>query len=147
MKGFPLLGPAFFWLALTGAAPEEVPQPLSLTPEGLRSGKGLLLICLTRRADHFPDCRSDPEGRRYVVPASQAEPISIGAVPPGGYAVAIIHDENGNRKLDTFAGIPREGIGFSRNPRLRFGPPSFEAARFTIGGAAARQTVRMRYFL
>ena len=37
-------------------------------------------------------------------------------------------DQNGNGKLDTMLGIPREGIAFSHDPRLAFGPPRFAAA-------------------
>jgi len=59
----------------------------------------------------------------------------------------VIHDENGNAKLDTLAGIPREGFGFSRNPAIRFGPPRFAAARFAVGGDANQQQIRMRYIL
>jgi uncharacterized protein (DUF2141 family) len=59
----------------------------------------------------------------------------------------VIHDENGNAKLDTFAGIPREGFGFSRNPPIRFGAPRFSAARFAITGDAQRQQIGMRYML
>ena len=73
--------------------------------------------------------------------------LRFDGLPRGGYAIAIIHDENGNAKLDTFAGIPREGFGFSQNPAIRFGAPRFAAARFTIDGDAAMQQVRMRYIL
>ena len=73
--------------------------------------------------------------------------MSFDGLPRGGYAVAVIHDENGNHKLDTFAGIPREGFGFSRDPAIGFGPPSFAAARFPLAGDADRQQLRMRYIL
>ncbi len=34
-------------------------------------------------------------------------------IPPGTYALAVIHDENMNGKLDTnFLGVPKEGYGF-----------------------------------
>jgi len=68
-------------------------------------------------------------------------------LPSGGYAIAILHDENANDRLDRFAGIPREGIGFSRNPRFSFGPPAFSAARFILGNDRDVQNIRMRYFL
>ena len=61
--------------------------------------------------------------------------------------MAVIHDENDNARLDRFAGIPREGFGFSRNPPLGFGPPRFSAARFPVDGDAAMQQVRLRYLL
>ena len=55
--------------------------------------------------------------------------------------------ENGNGRLDTTLGIPREGVGFSRNPRLTFGPPRFSAAQFAVATPAVDQDVRVKYFL
>jgi uncharacterized protein (DUF2141 family) len=43
--------------------------------------------------------------------------------------------------------MPREGFGFSRNPRLRMGPPRFTDAAFAVGETVVRQTVRVRYML
>jgi uncharacterized protein (DUF2141 family) len=131
---------------LTGATPAPPSQPLVMDVEGLRSTRGRILICLTRRADHFPDCSRDPDRRHFSVPAVNG-PVAFGDVAPGDYAIAIIHDENSNDKLDTFAAIPREGVGFSRNPVIRFGAPSFRSAQFTIAGAPVHQTVRLKYFL
>lgn len=112
----------------------------------LRSQKGLLRICLTARPQSFPDCKNDPQALTRSVPATQTT-VTFEGLAPGSYAAAIIHDENGNAKLDTLMGIPREGFGFSRNPAIGFGPPSFNAARFAVDAAAAPQQVRMRYLL
>lgn len=131
---------------LPGAAGSTDDAAIDVTVEGLRSTRGTISACLTTHADHFPDCRSDPQARNLSVPAGRAL-LRFTAVPAGDYALAIIHDENGNAKLDTFAGIPREGIGFSRNPKMRFGPPAFTAANFAVGHAQVKQQVRMRYFL
>ena len=46
-------------------------------------------------------------------------------------------DANGNGKLDTFAGIPREGYGFSRNPPFRPRAPRWEEAVFSLPGESA----------
>jgi uncharacterized protein (DUF2141 family) len=44
------------------------------------------------------------------------------AIPPGTYALAVIHDENSNGKLDTdLLGIPTEGYGFSNDARALIG--------------------------
>lgn len=131
---------------LMGAAPLAQQQPLSMAMEGLRSHKGRILVCVTRLPDHFPDCSADPDRRHFTVAAGES-PVALGDVAPGDYAIAIIHDENGNGRLDTFAGIPREGVGFSRNPAIRFGAPSFRSARFTVAGGAVRQDIRVKYFL
>ena len=79
-------------------------------------------------------------------PAS-AHDLASPACRAGDYAVAVIHDENSNDKLDTFAGIPREGFGFSRNPPIRFGAPRFAAARFALTVMPKQQQIRMRYIL
>ena len=81
------------------------------------------------------------------VPAAQAGAIRIGGMAPGTYALAVIHDENGNGRLDKFMAIPREGFGFSRNPAIRMGPPRFEEVRFEAASGRVHQTVRMRYLL
>lgn len=53
-------------------------------------------------------------------------------VPEGRYAVSIFHDLYGDRRLRrSFLGIPREGVGFSRNPRL-LGKPKFSDAAIRV---------------
>ncbi|MBC7986910.1 MAG: DUF2141 domain-containing protein [Sphingomonadaceae bacterium] len=122
------------------------PGRLDVDVEGLRSSDGLIQACLTRQADHFPDCDGDPNAVRRTIRANAPDSLAFANLPSGSYALSIIHDENANDRLDRFAGIPREGIGFSRNPAFTFGPPRFSAARFAVSGAEAI-TVRMRYFL
>jgi uncharacterized protein (DUF2141 family) len=118
-----------------------------LTVTGLRSAKGNVLICLTANARAFPDCSKDPQARSLTAPATRAAALHFDGLAPGSYAVSLIHDENGNGKLDTSLFVPREGFGFSRNPAIAFGPPKFASARFEIGGGDATQTVRVRYML
>ena len=135
---------------LTGAAPVTQPQGLSMAVEGMRSARGQLLVCVTRTPAYFPDCSHDPDKRHFAVAAQGAAKggaVSLGMLTPGDYAIAIVHDENGNGKLDTFAGIPREGVGFSRNPVLRFGAPSFRSASFPVAGGPVEQDIRLKYFL
>jgi len=119
---------------------------LDVAVDHLRSARGSLRICLTADPDNFPACVDDAEAITRTVPAS-VRTVRFDGVARGGYALAVIHDENDNHRLDTFAGIPREGFGFSNNPPIRFGPPRFAAARFTLAGDADRQQVLMRYML
>jgi uncharacterized protein (DUF2141 family) len=65
-------------------------------------------------------------------------------LPPGRYAVMVMHDQNDNGKLDSnFMGMPIEGYGFSNNPAVRR-KPSFEEAGFELGAAGSSITVRLR---
>lgn len=118
---------------------------VSARVEGLRSERGQILACLTLNPRDFPDCRHDPAARKLVVPAHSAASIDFGPVAAGSYAIALLHDENGNGKADMTLMIPREGFGFSRNAPARFGPPSFASAAFAVDDAPVRQTIRMRY--
>lgn len=107
----------------------------------------MVRFCLTRDPHNFPDCRDDPRARALSAPADETEGIAFTALPTGDYALAVMHDENGNARLDTFAKVPREGFGFSRNPAIRFGPPSFAKARFAVAAGDNRQDVRIKYIL
>lgn len=120
---------------------------LELNVDGLRSTKGIVQICMTTRPDKFPSCKGDPLAHEIGVPAASAREVRFTNLPSGGYAIALIHDENGNAKLDTALGIPREGFGFSRNPPISFGPPKFDKARFAVVGGETSQRVKMKYLL
>jgi uncharacterized protein (DUF2141 family) len=67
-------------------------------------------------------------------------------IPPGTYALAVIHDENMDGKLDTkWLGIPTEGYDFSNNAKATFGPSSFSAARFRYNGENLDMTITLHY--
>lgn len=133
-------------LLLLGLTAAQGPAELEVQVQGLRNTRGAVRLCLTRNPAHFPDCNRDPAAVKRSVSAAQAASIRLGGMAAGVYALAVIHDENGNGRLDKFMGIPREGFGFSRNPRIRMGPPRFEEVRFELGGRV-RQSVQMKYLL
>ena len=142
MSSFPFAAaPLLILLAGNGAGSD-----LELSIEALRSGRGDLHVCITREPAHFPDCGSDPRAVSRTVPATVSV-IRFKSLAPGAYAVAILHDENRNKRLDTVLGIPREGFGFSRNPVVRFGAPKFRQVRIDLGPGFTSQRVRMQYLL
>lgn len=74
--------------------------------------------------------------------------VNFEGVRPGRYALALLHDENGNGKADrALLMIPKEGFGFSRDAPVRMGPPPFGAAAFEVRNGAVKQAVQMRYML
>jgi uncharacterized protein (DUF2141 family) len=67
-------------------------------------------------------------------------------IPPGTYAIAVIHDENSNGKLDTnWLGVPTEGYGFSNDAKGLLGAPSFSAASFPYDGRNLDFTISLHY--
>jgi uncharacterized protein (DUF2141 family) len=132
--------------ALLGAAAPGA--EVSVTVTDLCAAKGQVLACLTSQARGFPDCSKDPSAHHLVVPVKgTAVDFSFGAIPPGTYAVSLVHDENANGKVDMMLFMPREGFGFSRDAKVRMGPPRFADAAFLVEGQAVHQRIRMRYML
>lgn len=140
----------FFALAaaLTGVAVPAAAGEVTITVTDLRSAKGVVRACMTTKEEIFPRCIKDPASHRTVVPAGEVVTIRFTGVAPGSYAIALLHDENDNGKADRALGMmPKEGYGFSRDAKVRMGPPKFEDAVFDHGTAAQELTIAMRYFL
>ncbi|WP_374524433.1 DUF2141 domain-containing protein [Sphingopyxis sp.] len=128
------------------AAASTPPPSVEVSITGLRNAKGQLLVCLTTNPKAFPDCSKDKASVRMAVKTADAGDFIVRAPADGTYAIAVVHDENGNNKMDMALFLPREGFGFSRNPAIRMGPPKFKAASFAVAGEV-RQAIRMKYML
>lgn len=134
-------------LALSGASASPTTSTLDVSVYGLRSMKGNVLVCVTANPKFFPDCSKDPKSMRAKVAARDAGHVSFDGVGQGMYAVALLHDENANSKMDMAVFLPKEGFGFSRNPAVVTGPPKFKAAAFAVDTAEVSQRVKMKYML
>lgn len=67
-------------------------------------------------------------------------------IPPGKYALAVIHDENMDGKLGTnWLGVPTEGYGFSNDAKAFLGAPSFDAASFPYDGRKLDLSISLNY--
>lgn len=67
-------------------------------------------------------------------------------LPPGHYAVAALHDENSNHKLDrNMFGWPKEGFGFSNNPKVGLSAPSFDTAVIQASCPVTETTIHLIY--
>lgn len=107
---------------------------------GLRNAEGTVHAAVCSEAEFLrPAC-----SRFGSAPA--AAPTIVIDVPPGTWAIQVVHDENDNRMLDRPGFLPAEGLGFSRDAPMRMGPPRWSDAAFALGEEGARATVTMRYF-
>jgi uncharacterized protein (DUF2141 family) len=129
---------------LTAAAAPSPTVDVSIT--GLRSAKGQILVCLTTNPKAFPDCSKDKASVHLAVKAANAANFKVAAPANGTYAIAVVHDENSNNKMDMALFLPKEGFGFSRNPTITVGAPSFKSASFAVTGDT-HQAIRMKYML
>jgi uncharacterized protein (DUF2141 family) len=133
-------------VTLSGAAEAtSATSTLEINIYGLRSTKGNVLVCVTANPRFFPDCGKDPKGLKTSISARDAANVSFTGIAKGTYAVALVHDENANSKMDMAIFLPKEGFGFSRNPVIVAGPPKFKAAAFEVDTVAVSQRVKMKY--
>jgi uncharacterized protein (DUF2141 family) len=58
----------------------------------------------------------------------------------------VYHDANANRKFDrTGIGLPNEGFGFSNDPPVFLGMPSFKRVRISVPKTDLNTTIKLRY--
>ena len=113
----------------------------------IKNSTGTVACALFESPDGFP-----AEYLRYAtnvmvikIRKSQAR-CDFEDIPPGTYAMAVIHDENMNGKLDAnWLGIPTEGYGFSNDAKGAVGAPSFSAASFLYDGQDIDLTMSLHY--
>jgi uncharacterized protein (DUF2141 family) len=108
------------------------------------------LLCVfsaqASKLNEFPDCtKGNPVKEGNAIISGGKVIVIYQGLQPGDYAVAFVHDEDGDGQLrKNLLGIPSEGFGISNNPTL-FGAPSFNQAKFKLNGNTAI-TVETKYF-
>lgn len=135
--------------AVDGGALEAdagVPDPaMQLDISGLRSSKGHVLIAVYRPGDGFSETKKSAFRKESVPARAGNMTVHLKDLPVGTYAIALIHDENDNSKIDTgIFGIPIEGFCFSNGAAGVFGPPSFKDASVShpVGGGTQKLVVK-----
>ena len=132
-------------LTLLAVQPASAQQAvLEVTVTGVRSAAGHVLVAVCDRATFLQEtCRY--KGRVQAAVGSVV--VRITGIPPGQYAAQAYADANDNGRIDrNFLGIPTEGIGFSNDAPMRFGPPSFADAAFTLGAEGGRISFGLKYY-
>lgn len=126
------------------AVPDESQGTLIVQVDGFISRDGLLRVLLFDRDEGFPS-NADMALRRISVPMqSFSGGVRFEGLPFGSYAVGVYQDMNDNRRLDkNLMGIPSEPVAVSNNPRIRFGPPKFSAARFDFTSTDTSILIRL----
>lgn len=132
-------------LMLSGIITPAFSSELKVSFEGLRNSKGKILYLLFKNEKGFPDDATKSIFQGEILASEASAGISLN-LDEGNYAMTLIHDENENGKLDkNFIGIPKEGFGFSNNPLILFGPPSFAKAVFKLEGETFIN-IKVKYF-
>ncbi len=106
---------------------------LTIVVEGMSSDEGNLGVLVFNNAKGWPEDRFAAL-KDIAIPAEKGtQTLKVPDLPPGKYAVALIHDVNKNHKLDkNFLGYPKEQWGMSNNPHATLKAPPIEKAMFSL---------------
>lgn len=116
------------------------PSPLlagssvAVTVNKVRPGKGVVRIALVNKVQFLKRAKlKNPLQKAIVKPLGKSIQFEFKDVAPGDYVVQVLQDfdENGNM-TNNWLGLPKEPWGMSNNPPVRFGPPKWERAKFTV---------------
>ena len=130
---------------MSGAVAVEVAAPITIAVTNVRNDRGTVRVALCPRAKFLgDDCAIHGESRAHA----GVTWVTLTGVPPGDYAAQAFHDENDNGRVDrALFGVPREGVGFSRDARIVLSPPKWADAVFTHASAPQNIRFSLRYFL
>jgi uncharacterized protein (DUF2141 family) len=142
MKYLFLLVSLFFALETLGQSNQT---SLQVSISGANSDTGSIRILVFSKSSGFPDQVKQAVRSISLPPKSGKASFKLTDLPAGTYAIGVIHDLDNNGKLSTNAvGYPTEKFGFSKNPKVYFGPPSFEKAAFVLGKTAVSLEISLR---
>jgi len=123
-----ITGTFIFFLFLIQLQSLYAQSELKVVIANLESNKGVVIVNLLDKDEKTVEAKT-------VKISDNTCTIIFKDLPNGQYGISHIHDENGNGELDTnFIGMPKEGFGFSNDPKGKMGPPDFEEWLFTVSG-------------
>ncbi|MBD2728273.1 DUF2141 domain-containing protein [Nostoc sp. FACHB-892] len=113
----------------------EPTAKLSVVVNGIRHQKGEICFRVYANEKGFPMSSTSEAQSGCTKITGNSVTKEFSGLKPGTYAVAIVDDQNGDRKLNKdFFGIPKEGFGISKNPTvsIQTGTPKFRDASFVV---------------
>jgi uncharacterized protein (DUF2141 family) len=134
-------------LMLSSTANADLKGNLSVEVDGLKNKEGQLCVNIFSSSRGFPS-KSDRALQKQCVKITEI-PVTVNFqnLKAGSYAVAAIHDTNGDRTLNrNDLGMPLEGFGFSLNPDVKTNAPKFGDAAFLLAGRATNIKIQFKYF-
>ena len=133
-----------FVFSLALCAQDAATYTLTVHMTGFRNNTGNGGVAIFKTPDGWPES-NDKAFKHDGVQVENRECTIKFQVPASTYAVAALHDENKNHKLDrNFVGFPKEGFGFANNPHVGLSAPAFSAATVKVSGDTTVE-IRMQY--
>lgn len=111
---------------------------LEINIQGIDDVEGNINLAIFNNKEDYESENNAYHAQNYAVD-SQNVSIQVLNVPEGEYVIILFQDINQNGELDkSIFGYPKEPYGFSNNPGLTFGKPSFNNVKFTVSDQPAQ---------
>ena len=132
-----------------GKTYSEQQEGLKVWVEGVRAVPGEVGIAVFNTKKGFPIHIEHAYATEWIPLKEDQKSVmaTFNSLPPGEYAISVLHDENGNRKMDrTTTGFPKEGVGFSNDQRVTLKAPGYQESKFYLSpGEKKRIKIQLDY--
>ena len=118
---------SLFFLQDLGAVPPSERGEIKIIVSGLSSDEGIIKIGLYNNRESYESRGSIASFVSLMVEPKDKEAVCMfSQIPYGEYTIKLFHDKNHNGVVDkNVFGIPNENFGFSNNPKVFLGLPSY----------------------
>ncbi|KEZ93060.1 DUF2141 domain-containing protein [Nonlabens ulvanivorans] len=107
---------------------QETTHTLKVTVPNATSDKGEMVFALNTKETFMV---AAPVQSAAVKIEDGVATVTFENVAPGEYAIIVLHDLNGNQRMDFKDGMPAENYNVSGG-QMSFGPPVFGDSKFTL---------------
>ncbi|MDO8953310.1 MAG: DUF2141 domain-containing protein [Gammaproteobacteria bacterium] len=120
---------------------------LTVTFTNISNDKGVIRVALFNSEQTYKNSGDKGVGTFATASPTITNNVATAtfkALPFGTYAIKSFHDQNLSAVIPrNFFGVPQTDYGFSENPVIHTGPPSFDEAKFAIQSANTAITIKM----
>ncbi len=116
---------------------------LTIEIRGIKSVKGVLMIGIFDSEGNF---KVKPHVFSPKVPVTKkpSHSVDIKGLPQGSYALIAYQDLDEDKELAfNKIGIPLEPVTFSKKPKVRWGPPTFDGCSFELSGENKKVSMKL----
>ncbi|TPG54928.1 DUF2141 domain-containing protein [Sphingomonas glacialis] len=117
---------------------------LHIAVDNVRAHTGRVHVDLCTQAQYLKDCPISGDAAAHLGETV----VTVSGLKPGRYAAEVYYDQNGNNKLDrALFGVPKEGVGFSNDAKIKLAAPKWEEVVFDYDGQDRTIRLKLRYFM
>lgn len=118
---------------------------ITIEVEGLRNSQGTVRIGVYNEEEGYLKDKGVIRNETGSIKRNTCT-LETGILPYGDYAMALLHDENNNKTMDySWLQLPKEGFGFSNNPKIGMSAPSFQETKVQLNSCEKRITIKVKY--